>query len=116
MDPRESLAHLDSKLLEKTSSVDQKTQTKNIVWIVIKDEEKEKKESRDMIEDEHVIVYTIDISDIANHTCEYFNIDVKASFNVKLNICIELSYVESEATTVVERDIKEQSVEDIDTS
>ena len=111
MDPRESLAHLDSKLLEKTSSVDKETQTKNIVWIVIKDEEKEKKESRDMIEDEHVIVYIIN-----NHTCEYFNIDVKASFNGKLNICIELGYVESEATTVVERDIKEQRLEDIDTS
>ncbi len=67
-----------------------------------------------MIEDEHVIVYTIVISDIANHTCEYFNIDVKASFNGKLNICIELGSIGSKATIVVERDIKELSVEDIE--
>ena len=77
----------------------------------VKDEEKEKKELRDMIENEHVIVYMIN-----NHTCEYFSIDVKASFNGKLNICIELGSIGSKATIVVERDTKEQSVEDIDTS
>ena len=112
MDPRESLAHLDSKLLEKTSSVetvDRETQTKEHGVNSVKDEEEEKKELRDMIEIEHVIVYMIN-----NHTCEYFNIDVKASFNGKLNICIELGSFGSKATIVVKRDIKEQSVKDIE--
>ena len=70
MHPRESLAHLDSKLPDKTRAVDQKTQTKNNVNKGDKDEEKEEKEAHDMIEDKHVIVNTIDVSDIANHKFE----------------------------------------------
>ena len=35
-----------------------------------KDEEKEENKAHDMIEDKHVIVNTIDVSDIANHMFE----------------------------------------------
>ena len=67
MHPRESLAHLASKLPDKTTAVDQETQTKHDVTEGDKDEEKEEKEAYDMIENRYVIVNTIDTFDIDNH-------------------------------------------------
>ena len=72
------------------------------------EEEKDKRDSRDMIAIEHVI------NDITNnYACEYLNTNVKAVSNSKLNIWIKLSSI-GKSTIVGERDSKELSAEVIE--